>query len=116
MKSTFKTHDLLRLSLAEYQQDCLERYMRWCINLSKKHKVSLQSIMANAKIANYYNAQFKEIESGFITTASLIFNRVSTEAIKDIFEEQMVDLYNAYPSALMEDAATLKIENQIILN
>ncbi|MGV9003987.1 hypothetical protein [Flavobacterium sp.] len=108
MKST---HQLLNLDKQVYDNDTIERYMRWCENISNIKMVCVQSIMANTAISNYYRYQFLELEHEFKSSAKLIYGKVSDKIIRNMYTEIIVQLYNSYPSALIEEAKKLKIEN-----
>lgn len=94
-----------------YSEDKIERYMRWCENLSKTRNIYLQSVMANAAISNYYAAQFQEIESGFLTIAKKIERTADHKVLRNLYASMMTDLYLAFPGALLEDAKKLRIIN-----
>nr|MBF6607476.1 hypothetical protein [Flavobacterium sp.] len=70
MIQTTGIHDLLRMSLAEYEMDYLQRFMRWCMTRSKKDAENvnyddLQKLMANARISRWYDSEFAKLEAAF---------------------------------------------------
>jgi hypothetical protein len=110
------THTLLDLTENDYQEDIIQRYMRWCENIAAKHHISLQSVMANSAIANYYFFQFRELEHEFAMSAELIYKKVGHTIIRNMYVEIMTQLYLSHPSALIEEAKKLRIENPPIWN
>lgn len=104
-------HQLLNLSKEEYDQDVIQRYMRYCENLAKNHNLPLQSCLANSAINSYYNAQFMELEYSFLSVANRIANSVDYTVLRTIYATSMTQLYAAYPGALIQPARNLKIEN-----
>lgn len=105
------THQLLNLDKSVYESDNIERYMRWCENIAKSRGINIQMILANTAIANYYYFQFRELEHEFIMSARLIYGKVSHKIIRNMYNEIMYQLYANYPSALLDEAKKLKIEN-----
>lgn len=105
------THHYLQITPLEFQKDCFERYLRWCENIANKNNIDLQKIIANTAIANYYNAQFKELLHEFKMKACFLDGNVSLKLIRSTFAEVMCQLYVAYPGALIECANNLNIEN-----
>lgn len=113
---TKKIHQHLGLTQQEYEFDCYSQYMRWCQNLAKKQNVAFQSILANNAIANYYQSQFLELQHQFKLFAQRNDGHLDYEQMMKNYEMIMVDIYTNYPSALVEAAKKLKIENQISSN
>lgn len=111
MTTTNLINEYLNMTPQEYNEDQIQRYMRWCENLSKTKNIQLQSAMANSAISNYYTAQFREIESGFLTIAKKIERTADYKVLRNLYASMMTDLYLAYPGALLEAAKNLNIEN-----
>ncbi|WP_395049436.1 hypothetical protein [Flavobacterium sp.] len=109
--TTKQPHQYLGLTQDEYDTDCMIQYMRWCQNMAKAHNVPLQSLLANRGMSNYYTAQFLELEHSFKIIAARLDGLVDTEIMNRNYEMIMVELYCNYPSALIEAAKRLKIEN-----
>lgn len=113
MKNTVtkQPHQYLGLTQEQYENDCLLQYMRWCQNLAKNHKTTLQHLLANTAMCNYYNAQFQELEHSFKVVAQRLDGLVDYEMMHRNYDMIMVDIYTNYPSALIEQAKKIKIEN-----
>jgi hypothetical protein len=112
MSTTKKqTHQYLGLSQEQYEEDCFLQYLRWCQNLAKNQNASLQCLLANSAMSNYYTVQFLELEHSFKIIAQRLDGLVDYEIMSRNYEMIMVDLYTNYPMALIEGAKKLKIEN-----
>jgi hypothetical protein len=109
--TTKQPHQYLGLSQEQYEEDCFWQYWRWCNNLAKNHNASLQSLLANTAMSNYYSVQFLELEHSFKIIAQMLDGLVDYEIMSRNYEMIMVDLYTNYPMALIEAAKKLKIEN-----
>ena len=104
-------YQYLGLTQEQYEMDCIEQYMRWCMNWAKKYNMPFQALLANRAIANYYSSQFLELQHNFIVVASKLDGLVDYTIMLKNYDMIMVDIYTNYPMALIEDAKKLKIEN-----
>lgn len=109
--ATKQPNEYLGLTLEQYENDCMSQYMRWCLNLAKKHNTEFQNLLANRSIVNYYNVQFLELEHNFIVIAKKLDGLVDYTIMLKNFDMIMVDIYTNYPMALIEAAKKMKIEN-----
>ena len=122
MITTIPTHTLLNMTLEEYENDCFERYMRWCELMAsaysqrQKKEVKPRCLISNSGMASYYQDQVRELLQFFNISASKMYNTVSYKLSRSHYCEVMAELSNNYPSALIEAAASVNIENQISLN
>jgi hypothetical protein len=103
-----KLHTLLEMSQEEYYKLTFEKYMRWCEETSRKTGVSIQVIMANSKINSYYNYHYELLEMQ-VELMLKVQVGMSLEQIKVIYNAGT--FIQNYPSALIEEAKKLKIEN-----
>lgn len=104
-----KTHHYLGITPQHYQEKCFEQYLRWCQNIAVAQKKDLQSVLASAAIANYYNDQFLELERSFNTVAAVLYGKVDFEIMTKNFEMIMVDIYTSYPGALLGKLPNVKM-------
>lgn len=109
--ATKQPHQYLGLTQEQYENDCFLQYMRWCQNLAKNHKVEFQSLLANTAMSNYYNVQFQELEHSFKVVAQRLDGLVDYEIMLRNYDMIMVDIYTNYPSALIQSAKKLNIDN-----
>lgn len=111
-----KPNEYLNMTVQDYNDYKIELYMRWCLNISSKTGSSFQKNLANTAISNYFYTQFRENEHTFISAASKIEGVLDYNFMRQMLGTIMSDLFRTYPSALIEAAKNLKIENQISLN
>jgi len=113
MKTTTEKqpHQYLGLTTDQYQMDCMSQFMRWCMNWAKKYNMPLQSLLANKSMAIYYSNQFLELEHNFMVVAQKLDGLVDYTIMLKNYDMIMVDIYTNYPSALIEEAKKMKIEN-----
>lgn len=102
---------ILKKDEVEFDNIQMERYMRWCINLSHKTGVSLQSILANSSINSYYNLEFSKLENKFLNIITGKTQYLEPKALEDLYNIIVVDMFKHYPSPLVDEARKIKIEN-----
>jgi hypothetical protein len=114
MKTAIST--ILNKDEVEFENLQIERYMRWCINVSNKTGVSLQTVIANAAVAKYYNHEFSKLENKFLNIVSGKTQWLEPKALEDMYNIIVVDMFKIYPTPLIEDARKIKIENPPYVN
>lgn len=122
MTTLIPPHTLLNMTCEQFENDCMERYMRWTIFIAANYNkttgknIKFDCLLSNTALSNYYNVQFWELLHFFKVSGSKMHNHVSREIMRAHYCEVLTELYRNYPSALIEAAVALKIENQISLN
>lgn len=111
MTTSKPIHELLYMTSESYQQEYIERYLRWCLSYATNRETDLQKLLANRAISNYYNEKFKELELKFINAATPIYGNVTSESIRAIYVGITTQIFMNYPSALFEQARSLTILN-----
>jgi len=105
MQTTTETiAKILLMEPSVYADSNMERYIRWCQNLSNQTGISLQSIVANTAIANYYRTETERLEDVFLTQAKPIHGKVKYNLMRQIYGEIMIDIFKIYPKPLLEEA------------
>ncbi len=111
MKKLKPTHLYLGLTADEYETKRFEQYQRWCKNLAIAYRVSLQCLLANRAIANYYSDQFLELEHSFIIVAQRLDGVVNQAVLIENYNSIMMQIYKTYPKPLIAAAKKMRIEN-----
>lgn len=105
-------HELLAMTVEEFENDYTERYMRWCISHSMNRETDLQKLLANRQIANYYNTHFAKLQSIFIAAATPIDGKSHYKVIRHLYTSITVEIFEMFPSVLFYEARRLSIVNQ----
>ncbi len=111
-----KLIQILKVDEVEFENANYEKYIRWCMNVSVKGFAPLQTVIANGPISKYYNHELKKLQNNFLNLIEGKTKYLEQKAINDLYEIIVVDIFKHYPSALVEAAKNIKIENQISLN
>lgn len=109
--ATEKITQILLIETSIYLENNIERYMRWCQNLSQKFDVPLQNIIANTAIANYYRVEFNKLENKFMNEAIPLYGKVRYTTMRTMYCETVIDIFNFFPKPLIEDAKKITIIN-----
>lgn len=109
------THQHLGISYKALDNYRFDLYSSYCANIAKKTNVEFQKLFANAALSNYFITQLQELESEFKSFA-LRNPGISKKQMIQNYDIIVLEVHNHYPSALVEAANNLKIENQITLN
>ena len=109
MKTAIST--ILNKDEVEFENLQMERYMRWCINVSNKTGVSLQAVMANAAVSKYYNHEFGKLENKFLNIIDGKTQWLEPKALEDMYNVIVVDVFKFHPAPLVDEARKIKIEN-----
>ena len=107
---------ILKVDEVEFENANYAKYLRWCMNVSVKGFAPLQNVIANGPISKYYNHELQKLQNNFLELVKGKTQFLDQKAINDLYEIIVVDIFKHYPSALIEQAKNIKIENQIILN
>lgn len=105
-------HVLLSMTIEQFQEDYTERYMRWCMSHSLNLGTDLQKIMANRLISNYYNIHFSKLQMIFIEAVNPIHGKSHTKIIRNLYSSITAEMFEMFPSVLIEEARKLSIVNQ----
>ncbi len=110
MKATIIS-TLLNIDEVEFDNIQMERYMRWCENVARIKGVPLQIILANTAVCNYYNAEFHKLEQKFLQIVGGKTKHIESKSLHEFYNVIVVDMYKYYPSALIDEAKKMGIEN-----
>ncbi|WP_298307187.1 hypothetical protein [Flavobacterium sp.] len=114
MQTTTQTiAQLLLIEQEVYNETNIERYLRWCQNLSNQTGIQLQSIVANTAISNYYRTETERLEDIFLTQAKPLHGKIKYSLMRQIYAEIMIDIFKIYPKPLLEAAKKVKIINHL---
>lgn len=105
-------HEILNMTLEKYQDECFERYMRWCMDNSISPN-DLQKLMANRIVNSYYNTEFAKLENNFITAVLPIYKSLQKPQIDKIYTTIVCEIFTLKSPPLFALARKTNIINQL---
>ncbi len=109
MTKTTEINELLYITSDQYETDCQDRYLRWCLSRSKDMGQDLQQLLANTSISKYYNIEFAKIEQSFIEIVGPQKGILNYKTVRAIYSTMIIEIFNKYPQPLFEAARKLNV-------
>lgn len=81
----------------------LEKYLLWCETVSISNK-EFQKVVANRKIANWFNAEYEKCLQEYNLSASKYPPYLSENDYLELLEVCIDKIFSRFPSALLEEA------------
>lgn len=92
-----------------YETQFYELWLRWAINLSHNDQ-TLQMVLANAAIFNYYQTELYKCEDEFLRLISR-YEGISHRDASNLYAKCTYALFSRHPKGLIEAARKIQIIN-----
>ncbi len=112
MTATKPIHELLQMTIAEYDDFVFERYMRWCMSkVDPKRENDLQQLLANSALSKWFITEFARHENSFAKMVENTHSYLKAPQIRTLYTTVTIQVYEHYPRPLMEAARNINIIN-----
>lgn len=108
--ATFLLHQL-QIDEVDFENDYIERYMRFCNNLAIAKQLPFQNVLANSAISKWYDHEISKLQKEAIQLIQI--SKGSFNEKRKIYSQTLTRIFAIYPSALMDGLKDVKIINPI---